>query len=245
MTLAVVSHAVQLTSHSYSNHASPSSCDACFSYLQLIGRYLGPGDLSAAQLVSREWREQLSAQVHDIQLPAHLWQYCVPGQLAALYHLIDSFKHVQHVRLRIVPQHPVDSWSMGRTMDALRFALPMLHSVELSHLVQPGHWRAVLTSLQCFRAQLTRIKLQDIYWPPQDFLHLLSAFTCLQRLDISSPHFSRLEPAHLEAIGRLRMLEQLRLCFRTVTGTANCPLVLDPLSSLVRLTQMDVHYTGV
>lgn len=211
----------------------------------MLGGYLEADDLASARLVSQQWREQLSAQVTDIQLPAHLWQYCVPGQLVTLYRLLDSFKHVQQVRLRIVPQHPVDSWSIGRAMDTLRLALPTLQTVELASVTQAGHWRAVLVSMQCFTQQLTNLRLQDICWPPPDALHLISAFTSLQRLEIASPHFSRLEPAHVEAIGQLRRLRELHLCFRTVAGTANTPLGLDPLSSLVRLTQLNVQYTGV
>lgn len=211
----------------------------------MLGGYLESEDLAAARLVCNEWRDQLSAQVQDVQLPAHLWQYCVPGQLVTLYRLLDSFKHVQQVRLKIVPQHPVDSWAIGRAMDSLFLALPTLHALDLASITQPGHWRAVLVSMQCLASQLTSLKLQDICWPPPDTLHLISAFTGLQELDIVSPHFSRLEQGHLEAIGQLQRLRRLRLCFRTVSGTANSPLGLDPLSSLVRLTQLDVQYTGM
>lgn len=216
----------------------------CCYVLQMLGKYMEPEDLAEARLVCREWKGQLSAQVTDIQLPAHLWQYCVPGQLVSLYRLLDSFKHVQQAQLQIVPQHPVDSWSIGRAMDALRLSLPTLQTMDVVAITQPGHWRAVLVSLQGFSTQLTSLKLQDICWPPADTLHLISAFTRLQHLDISSPHFSRLDPGHVEAIGQLRLLRQLRLCFRTVAGTANNPLGLDPLSSLVRLTHLEVEYTG-
>jgi hypothetical protein len=195
--------------------------------------------------VCLEWRNQLSAQVTDIHLPAHLWQYCVPGQLVSLYRMLDSFKHVQQVHLRIVPQHPVDSWSIGRCMDTLRVALPTLQSLDMGSVMQPGHWRALLVSMQGFASQLTSLRLQDICWPPPDSLHLVSTFTALQQLEVASPHFSRLEPGHVAAIGQLRLLQRLQLCFRTVAGTANTPQGLDPLSSLVRLTQLDVQYTGV
>lgn len=212
--------------------------------MQMLGAYLEPEDLASARLVCQEWREELSAQVTDIQLPAHLWQYCVPGQLVSLYRMLDSFKHVQQVCLRIVPQHPVDSWSIGRAMDTLRLTLPTLSTLDMASITQPGHWRAVLVSMQCFQPQLTCLRLQEICWPPSDTLHLISAFTGLQQLQIASPHFSRLEEGHVAAIGQLRMLQRLHLCFRTVAGTANTPLGLDPLSSLVRLTDLDVQYTG-
>jgi hypothetical protein len=210
----------------------------------MLGRYLDPEDVAAARLVCQEWRKHVSAQVADIKLPAQLWQYCVPGQLVTLYRLLDSFKHVQQVQLRIVPQHPVDSWSIGRAMDTLVLALPTLQTLQLQSITYQGHWRAVLTSMQCFTGQLTSLVLQDICWPPQDTLHLISAFTNLQNLEAGSPHFSRLEPGHLAAIGQLRLLQRLRLCFRTVAGTANAPLGLDALSSLARLTQLDVQYSG-
>lgn len=143
-----------------------------------------------------------------------------------------------------MPQHPVDSWSIGRCMDTLRVALPTLQSLDMGSVMQPGHWRALLVSMQGFAPQLTSLRLQDICWPPPDSLHLVSTFTALQQLEVASPHFSRLEPGHVAAIGQLRLLQRLQLCFRTVAGTANTPLGLDPLSSLVRLTQLDVQYTG-
>lgn len=210
----------------------------------MLGKYLEPEDLASARLVCQEWRDQLSAQVTDIQLPAHLWQYCVPGQLVTLYRMLDSFKHVQQVHLRIVPQHPVDSWAIGRAMDTLRITLPTLSTLDMGSITQPGHWRAVLASMQGFSAQLNSLRLQDICWPPADTLHMISAFTGLQQLHVASPHFSRLEEGHVAAIGQLRLLQRLHLCFRTVAGTANSPLGLDPLSSLVRLTELNVQYTG-
>lgn len=210
----------------------------------MLGRYLEPEDLASARLVCQEWREQLSAQVTAIQLPAHLWQYCVPGQLVSLYRMLDSFRHVQQVRLRVVPHHPVDSWAIGRALDTLRIALPTLSSLDLGCITQPGHWRALLASMQSCPPQLTSLRLQDVCWPPTDTLHVISAFTRLQHLEVASPHFSRLEEGHVAAIGQLRLLQRLRLCFRTVAGTANAPLGLDPLSSLVRLTQLEVQYTG-
>jgi hypothetical protein len=211
---------------------------------QLLGRFLDNEDLASARLACSEWREHLSAQVQAARLPAHLWQHCVPGQVVGLYRLLDSFRHLQDVRLALDPQHTVDSWSMGRATDTLRRALPTLRRLELAGVQQPAHWRAALGSMQCIAPQLTALRLQDIAWPPLDALHMLAPFSSLRALAIASPHFSRLEAGHLAAIAQLTQLSALTLRFRTVAGTASAPLALDSLSCLVRLVQLDVQYSG-
>lgn len=211
---------------------------------QIIASYLDPGDVAAARLVCRDWNSNLSAQVKAVQLPPHLWQYSEPGQLVQLYRLLDVFRHLQDVRLSVVANKPCDSWSVSRAMDTFRAQLPTLHSMELVSIMQPGHWRAILCSMQCLTQQLTSLTLDNICWPPSETLHVIVKFTALQHLVIRSPHFSRLEQQHLLAIGSLTQLRDLSLHFRTVDGTISHPLSLNALSSLVKLTSLDVKYLG-
>jgi hypothetical protein len=213
--------------------------------LQMIGSYLDVEDVAAARLVSKMWREQLSAQVARVQLPSHLWQYNVPGQLYQLYRLLDMFRYLKHVQLSLDNQQPVHAWSVGHTMDTFRTFMPTLQGLELLSITQPPHWRALLCNMQCLSPQLTSLSLQDICWPPANTLHLLASYSRLQQLEIRSPHFSRLETQHLQAVGTLTQLCDLTLSFRTVDGTGHEPLRLDPISSLTRLTSLSVQYTGV
>jgi hypothetical protein len=210
----------------------------------MLGRYLEPADVAAARLVCKEWRELLSAQVQRVQLPACLWQHSAPGQLVQLHRLLRVFKHLQEVRLALPQGQPCDACAVARAMDTFSAHLPTLQRLELAGIMQPAHWRAVLGSMQCLSPQLGCLKLSDICWPPPCTLHFFGALSSLQQLHIRSPHFSRLEACHLAAIAGLTQLQELSLCFRTVEGTAHAPLSLDPLSSLVRLTALDVQYTG-
>jgi hypothetical protein len=210
----------------------------------MLGRYLEPSDVAAARLTCKEWRELLSSQVQQVQLPACLWQHSAPGQLVQLHRLLRVFKHLQEVRLALPQGQPCDAWALAQAMDTFRAHLPTLQRLELAGIMQPAHWRAVLGSMQCLGPQLRCLNLTDICWPPPGTLHMFGALSSLQRLHIRSPHFSRLEVAHLAAIAGLTQLQELGLCFRTVEGTAHAPLSLDPLCALVRLTSLDVQYTG-
>eukprot|EP00878_Enallax_costatus_P039016 GHUV01044523.1.p1 GENE.GHUV01044523.1~~GHUV01044523.1.p1 ORF type:complete len:400 (+),score=85.58 GHUV01044523.1:696-1895(+) len=211
----------------------------------MIGSYLEPADVAAARLVCKDWNVNLSAQVKAVQLPAHLWQYTVSGQLVLLYRLLDVFRHLQDVRLMLLSNKPCDSWSVSRAMDTFRAHMPTLHKMELVSIMQPAHWRAILCSMQCLSPQLTSLSFENICWPPPETLHVITQFTALQQLVIRSPHFSRLEEPHLAAIGQLTQLQELSLHFRTVDGSISAPLSLNPLSTLVRLTQLDVNYLGL
>lgn len=211
----------------------------------MIGSYLEPADVAAARLVCRCWRELLSAQVQVVQLPPQLWQYSIPAQLVQLYRLLGVFRHLQEVRLSLAVGQPCDGWAVARAMDTFRARLPTLQRMELSGIMQPAQWRAILGSMQCLSHQVKALRLTDIIWPPPSTLHLVAQLSVLRQLHIRSPHFSRLEPAHLAAIGQLTQLQDLSLSFRTVDGTAHSPMGLDSLSTLVRLTSLEVQYTGV
>ncbi|WIA08031.1 hypothetical protein OEZ85_007501 [Tetradesmus obliquus] len=184
--------------------------------LQMLGSYLEPADVAAARLVCKDWRELLSAQEVRLALPHN------------------------------EPQNQAcNAWALARAMDTFRAHLPTLQRLELAGILQPAHWRAALDSMQCLAPQLRGLTLSDICWPPPASLHQFNTLTALQRLTIRSPHFSRLEEAHLAAIAGLTQLQELGLCFRTVEGSAHAPLSLDPLAALVRLTSLDVQYTGL
>ncbi|KAF6259153.1 hypothetical protein COO60DRAFT_1626189 [Scenedesmus sp. NREL 46B-D3] len=233
------------TRHSAHSAQSTSRRPPPRQLLQMLGQYLKPADVAAARLACKEWRELLSAQVQQVQLPTCLWQHSVPGQLVQLHRLLHVYKYLQEVRLALPQGQPCDAAALARAMDTFRAHLPTLQRLELAGIMQPAHWCAVLGSMQCLGPQLRCLELMDICWPPPGLLHVFSSLSALQRLHIRSPHFSRLEVSHLAAIAGLTQLQELSLCFRTVEGTAHAPLSLDPLCSLVRLTSLDVQYTGL
>eukprot|EP00882_Tetradesmus_deserticola_P019573 GHRQ01021073.1.p1 GENE.GHRQ01021073.1~~GHRQ01021073.1.p1 ORF type:complete len:225 (-),score=74.92 GHRQ01021073.1:822-1496(-) len=210
----------------------------------MLRQYMKPADVAAARLACKEWRELLSAQVQQVQLPPCLWQHSSPGQLVQLHRLLRVYKYLQEVRLALPQGQQCDACALAQAMDTFRVHLPTLQRLELAGIAKPAHWYAMLGSMQCLGPQLRCLQLTDICWPPPSMLHMFGALSSLQRLHIRSPHFSRLEAPHLAAIGGLTQLQELSLCFRTVEGTAHAPLSLDPLGCLVRLTSLDVQYTG-